>query len=203
AQPYRQGQPGVGKLGNQDQVEDLGQHQDEQGNAHRCTDILLGIEAWGQDLDGQQTNQAHGIRHDGQPGLHDIGGAESTIVEQGGNQSIRQQGQAQGGRQAQQQYQAQAPIQQRAVAVVVLPGVCGRKPGQQHSSQGNAQQGGGKLHQPVGKRKPGHAARRQPGGNVGVDEQGYLCNRHPKYGGQHLPHDVLDGGVCPGGAHFW
>ncbi|CFE02793.1 Uncharacterised protein [Bordetella pertussis] len=183
---------------NQDGVEQLGQHQHHDGDLDRGADVLLGVEAGRQDLDRQQADQAGRIGDDGQPRLLHVLRLERAVVEQGRHQPVRQQRQAQGGRQAQHQYQAQSPVQQAAVAVLVGARVRRRQAGQQHRAQRHAQQGGGKLHQPVGKRQPGHAARLQPGGDIGVDQQGNLRHRYPERGGRHLFQDPLHRRVAPG-----
>ncbi|MNI59848.1 hypothetical protein D3C73_1150290 [compost metagenome] len=178
AQADSQRQAGMGHDGYQHQVHQLRQNQHADGDLDRSADVLLGVEAGGQNLHGQQADQAGRVGDHGQAGLQHILCGERAVVEQGGNQAVRQQRHAHGGGQAQQQHQTQAPVQQGAVAALIVAGVGGRQARQKHRAQCHAQQGGGKLHQPVGERQPGHAARCQPRGDIGVDQQRNLRHRH-------------------------
>src|SRR5690606_39799230 len=100
-QANRQGQSGVGKGGHQHQIEELGNDQDGNGDAYGSADILAGVKAGGQNLDGQQANQTNRIGPHCQLGLGNVSGGKRTVVKQGGDQTVRQQGHAQGSRQAQ------------------------------------------------------------------------------------------------------
>src|SRR5690606_31391772 len=161
----------VPEQGHENEVHGLGEQQYGDGDAYGRTNVLLGIEPRRQDLDRQKAQEPYGIGHHRQSCLLHVGGTEGAVVEQGGNKAFGKQSHAQRRRQPQQDDQTQPPIEQGVVAVVVLARVRGGQAGQQNGAQGDAEQGGWKLHQPVGERQPGDTARGQPGGNVGVDEQ--------------------------------
>src|SRR5690606_7146570 len=107
-----QGQAGGGQCGHQGQIHQLGGHEHHAGDFYGCADILLRVGTGGEDFDSQDADQSGGIADDSQAGLGHVAGVEGAIMEQRGHEAVRQQSQADGGRQAQQQYQPQAPVEQ-------------------------------------------------------------------------------------------
>src|SRR5690606_35169668 len=106
-------------------------------------DVLLGIKAGGEDLDQDQADQADAIGDQG-PGSHQrrlI--VKFPVMEQGGSQRLSQYCQRNGSWQGQQKGQAQAPVQQGGIFILVALGMRPRQAGQQDGAQGHTQQTGG------------------------------------------------------------
>ncbi len=151
----------------------------EDGDLHRCLDVLACIEARGQDLDQDDAHQADAVGHQGLARHLQVQGTEGTVLEQGGQQGYRQHPQAHGGGGRQQQGHAQAPVQQAGILAGIVVGMMLGQGGQQDGTQGHPQHAAGKLHEAVGVIQPGYAAGGEEGGEQGVDEQADLGHGHP------------------------
>ena len=138
------------QIGHQDQIEQLRDDEDHDGNAHRRLDVLAGIKTRRQHLDRDQPQQAGAVAHQGQRGLPDVAVGKGTVVVKRGNQRLgkRQQRSSAGNRQ--QHDNAQTPVQHGGIFGVIACRFGGRQLRHQHHANGDTQHGGRKFHQPVG-----------------------------------------------------
>ena len=109
-------------------------------------------------------------------------GIEGAVVKEAGREWHRHECQGDGGGNTQKDNKTKAPVNEFRgplwVALVVGLG----EAGQEHRTQGHAEQGGGELHEPVGISEPRHTSFLESGGNVGIDDQAHLGDRHGQTG---------------------
>ena len=111
ANAYGQGQPGMLKIRHQRQVKQLGDHQHDDGNFHRRLDILFGIKARCQHLDGHQSEQPGAVAHQRAGSLLHVFGGESAVVIKRRDQWLRKRQQRHRRWHGQQHDDAQAPVE--------------------------------------------------------------------------------------------
>ena len=184
--------------GHQDQVEQLGDDQHHDGDLDGRADVLAGVVARRQHLDGHQAHQACAVADQRQGDLAHVAVLQRTAVEQRGHQRLGKSEQAHGARHGQQHHQAQPPVQHGRVALRVVGRLGSGQLGGEHHAQRHAQQRRRKLHEPVGIEQPGHAARLQIGGDLGVDHQRDLGHAHAQQGRRHQLEDAAHAGLGPG-----
>ena len=173
---------------------DVGRHG-QGGELERRSGVLMGEEGRRKHLHQHQGRQSDGERLQGERAHGHIRRPHLPMVEDGGNQRLRQQVQRHRRRQPQQQAHAQAPAQGpgegRAIALLGQP----RQIRQQHRAQSHGHQADGQFQQPIRVIQPGDAADRQRRSQHGVDERVQLAGRGGQRGRRqqppHLPHPLV------------
>ena len=186
--------------GHQHDVQQLRDHQHHDGDAHRRAHVLAGVEARRQHLDRHQADQASAVADQRQGDLRHVAVLESAVVEQGGDQRLGEHQQRDRSRHGQQHDQAQAPVEHGGIALGVVAGPGAGQLRHQHHAQRDAQHGRRKLHQPVGIAEPGHAARREPGSDLRVDQERDLRHADAQQAGSIMRSDLPRARVVPGRA---
>ena len=176
--------------GHQHHVEQLRDHQHHHSNLHRGADVLAGVVARRQHLDGDQAQQTRTIARQGHGDLPHIAIGQLAVVEQRGHEWLRKGQQRHGTRHGQQHHHAQAPVEHGRIARAVVRRLGRCQLRCQHHAQCHPQQCGGKFHQAVGIKQPGHAAGRQVRSDLGVDHQRELRHPHPQQRGRHERQDA-------------
>ena len=153
------------------QVHQLGHDQRNDSNPHRRFNVLAGVEARRQHLHHNDAHQPDAVGDQRPLGHRRIMGGELTVLEQGNRQRPGEDRQRHGARQRQQEAQAQTPVHQAAVFILVAAGDGFRQRWQQDSTQRHTQHAGRELHQTVGVVHPGDGAGGEERGEDGVDDQ--------------------------------
>ena len=166
-------------------VKQLCDDQHHDGNAHRSFNVLAGIKAWRQHLDGHQADQPRAIAHQRSGGLRHVPVGKRAVVVERSHQRLGKCQKRHGTGQAQQQHNAQAPIEHVGILFRIVGGFRCSQLGHQHHANCHAQHGGGELHQAVGICQPAHAAGCEVRGNLRVDQQRNLCHADAQQRGQH------------------
>ena len=101
-------------------------------------------------------------------------------------------------RNAQQDDQAQAPIEQGRIALDLALGLGGRQLRRQHRAERDAEQGDRKLHQSIGISQPrgGTCAYKQ--GDLKIDQQRQLGHANTEQRWRHLAQHLLHARMLPG-----
>ena len=135
-------------------------------------DVLAGVITRRQHLDGDQPEQADAVAHQRHGGLLHVAVGERAVVVEHRHQRLGKTSAAPPRRARPAAPPAAGPSRASPSSVSASSGRLGRRQlRHQHHAQRHAQQGGGKLHQPVGIGEPAHAAGRQVRGDLRVDEQ--------------------------------
>ena len=178
-------------------VHQLRDDQHHDGDAYGRFDVLAGVKAGSQHLDGDQADQPRAITHQGGGGLVHVPVRECPIVVQRGHQRLGKGQQGDGARHSQQHHNAQTPVQHVGVFFSIVGSLGGGQLRHQDHANRHTQHGGGELHQAVGIGQPAHAAGCEVRGNLRVDEQRDLRHADTQQRGQHQFGDVAGGGVGP------
>ncbi len=121
---------------------------------------------------------------------------EGSVLEQRGQDGPSQKDQAQRGRQANEDNQAQGPVQGPAELSLLPATGQGGQGGQDGRAQGDAEDPQGELHQAVGVIKEGHAALGQEGGQDGIDQDAHLDHAYGQHAWPHEADDAPDPGMA-------
>ena len=191
----------MGHERHQSHIEQLRDDQHHHGNFYGRADVLAGVITGRQHLDGHQPQQTGPIPNQGDGDLAYVAVEQGAVVEQRGHQRRGKGEQCHRSGHGQQHHDAQTPVEHGRITLRVTRGLGGGKLGRQHHAQRYAQQRGGKLHQPVGIKQPGDAARRQVRSDLGIDHERNLRHTHAQQCRSHQRENAPHAGLGPGGAH--
>ncbi|RMQ30377.1 hypothetical protein ALQ06_101252 [Pseudomonas syringae pv. berberidis] len=121
ARPHADGQRQTGMMQRHDkrQVEQLSHYEGENRDFHRGADILLGIKAWGQHFDQDDTQQTYRIGDQRTLGHGRVQRIELAVLKQRNGQRLSEQAQRQCAGQHQHKTQTQAPVENPRVFLTV------------------------------------------------------------------------------------
>ncbi|CCJ83878.1 hypothetical protein BN133_255 [Cronobacter dublinensis 582] len=170
------------------QVHQLRHDKRHDGDFNRRFNILTGVEPRRQHLHHNQPHQPHRIRHQCLLRHERVVAGEFAVLEQRHGKRLCENAQRHGARQRQQKAQAQAPVHQTRILVMVAAGEASRQRRQQNGAERDAQHPGRELHQAIGVIHPRHRAGDQKRGENSVDDERDLAYRHAENGGPHLLH---------------